>query len=66
MGDPFIGERVCGVVWPQPRGGEKAAVGGLKWPSRASFIGCGVSAPGREGKRRGARLEANRFAVHRF
>ena len=47
-------------------GGEKAALGGKKWPSRASFICCGVSAPGSEGKRGGARPEANLFAVHRL
>jgi len=47
-------------------GGEKAALGGKKWPSRASFICCGVSALGWEGKRGGARPEANLFAVHRF
>ena len=41
-------------------------MGGKKWPSRASFICCGVSAPGREGKRGGALPEVNLVAVHRF
>ena len=46
--------------------GEKAAFGGKKWPSRAGFICCRVSAQGREGKREGARPEANLFAIYRF
>ena len=44
----------------------KPSLGGKKWPSRASFICCGVSAPRREGKRGVARPEANLFAVYRF
>ena len=51
---------------PQSRGGKKAALGEKKWPSRASFTCCEVSALGREGKRGGAWPEVNLFAVHRF
>ena len=47
-------------------GGEKAALRGKKWPSRAWFIGFGVSAPGWEGNRGGAQPEVNLFAVYRF
>ena len=47
-------------------GGEKAALEGKKWPNRASFICCWVSAPGREGNRGGAWPEAKPFAVHMF
>ena len=52
--------------YPRETRGEKAALGGRKWPNRASFICCGVSASGREEKWGGAQPEANLFAVHRF
>jgi len=57
------GVALCGLSLG---GGVKAAFGGKKWPSRASFICRGVSAPGRERKRGEAQPEANLFAVHRF
>jgi len=57
------GVELCGLSLG---GGEKAPLGGKKWPGRASFIRCGVSAPGREGKPGGARPEATLFAIHRF
>jgi len=47
-------------------GGANAVLEGKKWPIRASYICCGVSAPGSEGKRGGARPEVNLFAVYRF
>jgi len=57
------GAELCGL---NQGGGEEDALGGKKWPSRASFICCGVSDPVREAKRGGARPEANLFALHRF
>ena len=57
------GVELCGLSLGK---GEKAALGGKKWPSRASFICCGVSVPGSEGKLGGAQPEANLFAVHRL
>jgi len=57
------GAVLCGLSLGR---GEKAAVGGTKRPINASFISCGVSAPGRDGKRGGARPEANLFAVRKF
>ena len=50
---------------PQSGGGEKAALGGTKWPNRASSICCRVPAPRGEGKHGGAPPEANIFAFHR-
>jgi len=44
-------------------GGGKAALGGKRWPTRASFICCWVSALSSEGKRRGAQPEANLVTV---
>jgi len=57
------GAVLCGLSLGR---GEKAAVGGKKRPNNASFISCGVSAPGRDGKRGGARPEANLFAVRKL
>jgi len=57
------GVELCGLSLG---GGQNGALGGKKWLSRASFICCGVSALGREGKQGGARPEANLFAIHRF
>ena len=65
-GDLFACEGGCPEVRPQPRGGRQGCFGGEKWPSRAWFICCVVSAPGRDGNRGGACPEATCFAVLRF